>query len=168
MDKTKNPVEAILDWYKELPERVKIEIAAKVLRYVPGFAGGEGLTFSITTVEKFIEWLNQGSSPDEIAGKALFTRALMDFAPMRHKGTAAGWEEITKVAHEVQSGIEESWVPEELREKVNSMTGGMLERASFDSKQWIKAGKSWNLLCEGPLSDDAIDEWNRKAVRDLM
>jgi hypothetical protein len=142
---------------------VQRDIALKVLMYVPDYVGTTDLS-AATSVELFNQWLHEEQhNCFQIAGKALLGRTLIDFLPMKHKGTNEGWAEISEAASDVLAALEDQQIKdvidEELKSKINEMTRRTLDSAPFEQRQWSKVARTWWELCEGPLSDDSIEKW---------
>jgi hypothetical protein len=159
MTPQQHPLLAILSWFDAQPPEVQETIAHLVLMHLPEIVdqlyGSERLIFISDTkglVLKLRQWLqpHELDRPRDDVGKAVIFRALVDFS-CQNRFTKKGWDDFDGD----QTAIREQADVENIKD-IADMADELIQRLPFRAALWLKAGRSWEQLCAGDLSDPAL------------
>ena len=150
----KSPIEAFLDWYKSLPVPHRMEIAAFIMQFNPGFEVDN--TFDLEDLAaRFEEKLNSYTD-DKLfgVGASLALRASVEFLFMRKRGSREGWQETKAFLQNAKERF-----AEEGQDFMVESAERLLRKIPFKEEQWIVTSEKWKALLNREFSDDYIDDW---------
>jgi len=103
----------------------------------------------------WVEYLSQDhASSFETVSRLLAVRACIDFFLMKNRGSPSGWDKTKALYSSAQQHAEA-----ENNARLADHMKELKEKLPFREKQWLKAAESWRALCDGPLSDEALDQY---------
>jgi hypothetical protein len=161
----KNPVDAILDWYKSQPDQVRDKVATLLLLNHPSsdFTVSDLLASDPNAVfEKWVvEKKNKCDGRNSVVGLALTLQATIDFFVMRAFFGKESWESIAAVH---QGLIKEK--PDD--PSITEISEDILRKIPFEQRQWMRSGIQWIELSHKELSTASLEEWLREGLADYL
>jgi hypothetical protein len=155
-----NPHQALINWYNELPEDLKDDVAILAGLHLPTLPQKDSnpsineLAIINEIRPIFEEWLkDEDGKLRARLTKVLIARTLIDFFVIRKRtrqymaSSVEGHEEsVEEFAQEGQTNLVEPL------QKI-------IDRAPFTYRQWDRAREAWLALRDAALSDDSLDRW---------
>ncbi len=144
-----NPSQAFWKWFDDLPASQREAIAQIVMTSLPDYPA-RYIVDSEKMEEDFKSSFALGAAlPSREVARLLILRRIIDFFVVRRMRDQEQWEK-DKAFWEYVIGE----YPEHAQE-----AKGYLLQIPFQSAMWRKTCESWEVLCEGALSDKALRRW---------
>ena len=139
-----SPLDAIKQWFDELPPSHQEEIARAVLFAAPDIGINELTSGSFEAISRFRTWLSSNVGlPVKRAGKALFPRAVID-AFVIHGKDRSGEETLRDWAEDARA---------EGHPELARVFEEEIPREPFRGRQWQRSRERWQAIRDEALSD---------------
>lgn len=148
-----DPIVSLLEWFNDQPKEIRQDLAFCVVPATPGLDPQRTVFNGTEPDVRLNDWLKEQGDDGSLmrrVGAVVAIRAAIQFFVIDRRDTKQGWQETKSRMQWLIAKTKQDGHDAEQFER-------QYEQLELRGQRWLRTCESWQQLCAGPLSDDALN-----------